>query len=90
MTFYSILGLYRNKNDFNLNKIENENENRVWKNSKIDPMNANIAFVLYNCNSTNHNQYKIRVFHNENLVKTDGCETAENCDLEDFIEYFRT
>lgn len=87
ITFISILGIFRNSNDFNLNRIEDENEKRLWRTSYIDPMNSNIAFILYKSNKE-QGKYRLRVFHNEKLVKTDGCKSTD-CDLDDFVEYFQ-
>lgn len=55
-------------------------------------MNSNIAFILYKCNKgswnkINNKNYVIRVFHNENLIKIDGCK-SEDCNLDDFLEHY--
>ncbi len=52
-------------------------------------MNSNIAFVLYNCKQNKvMPEYTMRVFHNENLIKVDGCDSL-NCKVKDFIKFFK-
>jgi hypothetical protein len=85
--FLSLLGVGKDENNFNFSNILIENTNRKFRVSKLDPMNSNIAFGLYKCQNSKYSNYTLRAFHNENLVKIEGCG-SENCDLFDFINYF--
>lgn len=67
---------------FNLTNVFDVNFNRNYRISYLDPMNSNIAVVLYECNSS-HAKYTLRAFHNEHLVKLNGCSSL-NCDLNEF------
>jgi hypothetical protein len=85
--FYTILGLGVSADDFNLNDIYTENVNRKFRGSFLDPLNSNIAFVLYRSDDVNGgNEYTIRVFLNENLVKIKPCKSTD-CKLEELVDF---
>jgi hypothetical protein len=88
LPFFATLGIGKDENNFNMNNILEENFNRKYRVTQIDPMNSNIAFVLYSC-SANQNlpPYTLRAFSNENLVKVDGCDSV-NCDLDQFLSFY--
>lgn len=90
--FYAILEINKDASNFDLNNIHNENVNRKYRSTFQDPMNSNVAFVLYKCNSVvDDNQhgyrYSVRVFHNENLIKLEACKTTD-CELRELVEHF--
>ena len=91
LSFYSTLGINRDKNNFDFNNILNENKNRKYRISFMDPMNSNIAFVLYKCSSKINNKivdkYLIRAFLNENIIKLEACQ-SEDCELHELINYY--
>ena len=84
--FLSLLGIGKDENNFDSINVLNENTNRKFRVSILSPMNSNIAFGLYKCQNSKSN-YTLRAFHNENLVKIDGC-SSEDCDLFEFINYY--
>lgn len=89
LPFLSNFGIGKSENDFNSSNIADENENRAYKLSKLDPMNSNIVFVLYSCesNSTSSKpEYIVRAFHNENLVKLEACKTTD-CRFDELSSY---
>jgi len=86
----AMLGIGQSEQNFNYSDVLTENKNRTFRSSQLTPMNANIAFVLYNCDSsasTNLPPYMLRVFHNEKLVKVNGCNSVD-CDLNNFLKYY--
>ena len=85
LSFFHALGIGKDDKNFNFNNIFEENQNRKYKLSVMDPMNSNVAFILYKCSSSN--QYAIRAFHNENLIKLEACRTVD-CHFDEFISHF--
>jgi hypothetical protein len=87
--FYTILGLGVSESDFDENDIFSENVNRKFRGTFLDPMNSNVALVLYRSEGENGqaNRYTVRAFHNENLVKIKPCKAAE-CELSELIDFF--
>ena len=88
LPFYAIMGIDKDPYNFNFSNITIENKNRKYRITQLDPMNSNIAFVLYECAINNVVKYKLRAFHNENLIKTEGCSSALDCDLDEFLNHF--
>ena len=89
LPFYAAMGIAKDATNFNPDNITAENVNRKYKVTRLDPMNSNIAIVLYECElpiEMNSRRYMIRAFHNENLVTLDGC-SSPNCDFGEFISY---
>ncbi len=78
----------RDKDNFNFSNITIENRNRIYKVTQLDPMNSNIAILLYECRENNLVSYKLRAFLNENLVKIDGCKSENICELDEFLSYY--
>jgi hypothetical protein len=96
LPFYANMGIGKDVNNFNYTNIEIENRNRSYRVSQMDPMNTNMAFVLYNCENNNNNNndtanssssnYILRAFLNEQLVKLDMCQ-SKDCTLDEFQAY---
>jgi len=79
-----ILGLY--KDDFELH-WDTDRElllKREYRTSHICPFSANVAFILYKCDSN----YKVEVLHNEGQVKFEKCNNQAFCPFEDFVKMF--
>ena len=53
----------------------------------MDPMNSNIAFVLYECRKKKRVKYLLKAFLNENQIKIDGCK-SDICELDEFLSYY--
>jgi hypothetical protein len=87
LPFFAVMGIANNTNNFNFNNIVIENKNRTYKISKLDPMNSNIAFVLYNCEEDADSPYKVRAFHNENLIQLNGCSSTD-CRFNEFSQFY--
>lgn len=89
LPFFAVMGIGKSQDNFDFTNIVQENSNRKYKITKIDPMNSNIAFVLYKCTgNSGMPKYTLRAFHNEELIKTDGCRSKTSCSLEEFVNYF--
>jgi hypothetical protein len=88
LSFLRALNLYQPGIEFYSENIEQLSEDRMWRLSKIDPLNSNIAFVLYQHDG--HDPYKpryiVKVFHNENQIKISGCNSYE-CDFDRFLNH---
>jgi hypothetical protein len=89
VSFLTTLKLYEPGPEFNSENIQTLNENRLWRLSKIDPLNSNIAFVLYKYNGLSEikPEYIIKVFHNEKQVRIAGCDGFA-CDFNSFFTYY--
>ena len=87
LPFYTTMGIAKDRNNFNFNNITIENKNRKYKVTRMDPMNSNIAFVLYECRKNGLSNYKLRIFFNENQIKIDGCN-SDICELGEFLTYY--
>jgi hypothetical protein len=91
LSFYSALEIAKNISDFDKDTILTENKNRSFRTSLLDPMNSNIAFILYQCFQFSNNQivskYTIRVFLNEKLIKLARCSSVD-CDLNEFFGFY--
>lgn len=81
LSFLSTLRIAKNEadSDFDPNDIGNENVNRKYKVGQINAVNTNLAFVMYDCrgNTKNMSDFNVRVFHNENLIKLDVCDSLD-------------
>lgn len=93
LPFLSNFGIGKSENNFNSSNIADENPNRAYKLSKLDPMNSNIVFVLYSCQSSTpgdtKSEYIVRAFHNENLVKLEACQTTD-CRFDELSSYLNS
>nr|XP_022917214.1 multiple inositol polyphosphate phosphatase 1-like [Onthophagus taurus]XP_022917215.1 multiple inositol polyphosphate phosphatase 1-like [Onthophagus taurus] len=78
------LGIYRDHNQLLANNFE-ENKNRQWKVSKIDPFGNNLAFILYTCNGTK----KVLTMHNENIIRLPACPKSDFCDVKTIEDYYK-
>jgi hypothetical protein len=88
LSFLRALNLYQPSIEFYSENIEHLSEDRLWRLSKIDPLNSNIAFVLYQYDgyAPYKPKYIVKVFHNENQVKISGCNSYE-CDFDKFLNH---
>ncbi len=92
--FYTALKISENKEDFNLSDIGTENKNRVFTTPDLDPMNSNIAFVVYKANfkgpyDSKFPRYYLKIFRNEKAISIAACGYEKNCDLKKFINYYK-
>jgi hypothetical protein len=88
LSFLTALNLYKPSDDFFDDKSQKV-DNRPWRLSKIDPLNSNIAFVLYKHSGSSDNkpEYMVKVFHNEKQIRIADCYSHE-CDFNLFFEYY--
>jgi multiple inositol-polyphosphate phosphatase/2,3-bisphosphoglycerate 3-phosphatase len=94
LPFYTLLGIARSKSDFNFADIAQENKSRLYRMSQLDPMNTNIAFVVYDCGGGggvggDKTKLRVRAFQNERLIKVDGCQSGESCGLDEFLKFYQ-
>jgi multiple inositol-polyphosphate phosphatase/2,3-bisphosphoglycerate 3-phosphatase len=78
----ALLGLYRDDAPLRANSSLECIQNRKWRTSVISPYAANLAFILYECNSTstaNASQYLVKLIHNEKEMFIPGCENNIYC-----------
>ena len=87
---YTAFGIARDKDNFNFSNITIENKNRKYKVTQLDPMNSNIAIMLYECHESDLVSFKLRAFLNENLIKVDGCKSENICELDEFLSYYES
>jgi hypothetical protein len=90
LSFFTTLGIGKDDKNFNFENLNEPNPDRKYRLSYLDPMNSNIALVLYKCNSgtTQENKYIVRAFLNENHIKLEACKTVD-CDLNEFVNHFK-
>lgn len=90
LSFLTAMQIGRDALNFDDEDVLNENINRKFRTSKNVPMNANMAFVLYKCESAKSSEspYKLRAFLNEHLIKIPGCKSLD-CELNDFVNYLK-
>ncbi len=90
VSFLRALNLFQPGLEFYSDNIEQLSENRLWRLSKIDPLNSNLAFVLYQYTGPDLHKpkYIIKVFHNEKQVRVTGCNSYQ-CDLDKFLSRSR-
>ncbi|CAF0730033.1 unnamed protein product [Brachionus calyciflorus] len=87
MSFLSSMGIGKSEDNFDYENILSENINREFKTSSINPTSSNIGFLLFKCDENSKKpNYLLRVFHNERLVKIDGCQSTD-CNLNEFLNY---
>ncbi len=87
LSVYNVLGIGFNGDypDLNYKSIDERHPYNGYWLSILDPMNANLAFVVYKCR---RDRFKVRVFLNENLIKLNGC-SEKDCDLNKFFDYYQ-
>ena len=86
MMMFTLLGLNKQTEPLMHDTYPEMSVNRSLHGSYRVPFAANFYFVLYGCPE---NVLKIQLYWNEQLVKVPGCTSAEDCDLDDFFNYFK-
>ena len=88
LSFLASMGIGKNEENFDYENIITENVNRNYRTSDLNPTNSNIGFLLFKCKKNiDKPKYLLRVFRNEYLIKTAGCQSSD-CDLTEFLNYF--
>ena len=86
----AMLGLFKDSVPLRADNFRQQGE-RQFRMSNMVPMSANVAFVLYKCNSTEDQfevEYKVQVLLNEELVGLPCCQGNKTCSLENFLLCF--
>ncbi|CAB4043015.1 multiple inositol polyphosphate phosphatase 1-like, partial [Paramuricea clavata] len=87
----TMLGLFDNGTALRADNFK-QSSNRKFPSTFV-PMSANIALVLYTCNSTEVNgkkpDHKVQILVNEKPVGLPCCQGNLNCSLDDFLTYFK-
>ncbi|XP_059483647.1 multiple inositol polyphosphate phosphatase 1-like isoform X2 [Neocloeon triangulifer] len=80
------LGLYRDKEPLQHHNFDQHKSSRLWRVGRIDSFAANLAAVLYSCESTP----KVLFLHQEQPVVVKGCpsEAPYLCPLQQLEELF--
>ncbi|CAB3359944.1 Hypothetical predicted protein [Cloeon dipterum] len=80
------LGLYRDKEPLWHHNFDHHKSSRLWRVGRIDSFAANLAAVLYSCDSTP----KVMFLHQERPVAINGCPSEEPflCPLETLEKLF--
>lgn len=91
VSLLTILGLFRDTVPLRADNYIQQNK-RLFMISNMVPMSANIAFVLYSCNSTEKAgklEYKLQVLVNEKPVTLSCCHGNITCGLDKFLSCFK-
>lgn len=87
LSFLASLGVGKDTENFDYEHITKENPNREFKTNFLNPTNSNIGFLLFKCDEKKSStKYLLRVYLNEKLIKTDGCQSSD-CNLTEFLNY---
>ena len=94
MPFLAAMEIAKDESNFDYENIEQENRDRLFKASEIDPMNSNIAFVLYRTSfkksvAARFPRYYLKAFRNEKAIRLKACGYEKNCDLKKFLSYYK-
>lgn len=87
LSFLASLGIGKDSENFDFENITKENLDRKFKTNFLNPTNSNIGFLLFKCDEKSQIKYLLRVYLNEKLIKTDGCQSSD-CNLTEFLNYF--
>ena len=90
ISLLTMLGLFQNTTQFRADNYQ-QNEKRAFTSNKV-PMSANVAVVLYECNSTETAgklEDKLQVLVNEEPVALPCCDGKMTCDLDKFLSCFK-
>lgn len=92
--FLTAMNIGNDKGNFNLTNIAKENKRRGFRVFDLDPMNSNIAFVVYKAQfkepmATHSPNYFVKIFRNERAIGIKACGHEKNCDLMRFLEYYK-
>ena len=89
---YALLGLFQVSEKLRADNFDKVGPTQQYRTSQIVPFGANIAFVLYKCNSAAAadpiHQFKLQVFVNERLVVLPCCGSESLCPLAKFLHYY--
>lgn len=94
--FFTALRIADNMANFNLSNIVQENKRREFTTPDLDPMNSNIAFVVYKANfkrpydGSKLPKYYVKIFRNERAIRLPACGYEKNCDLQMFLKYYKS
>ena len=91
VSLLTILGLFKDSVPLRADNYIQQNK-RQFMISNIAPMSANIAFVLYACNSTEKAgklEHKLQVLVNEKPVALSCCHGNTTCGLDEFLMCFK-
>lgn len=91
VSLLTILGLFNDSVPLRADNYIQQNK-RQFTISNMVPMSANIAFVLYACNSTEKAgklEYKLQVLVNEKPVALSCCHGNITCGLGEFLSCFK-
>ena len=91
VSLLTILGLFRDSVPLRADNFIQQSK-RQFMISNIVPMSANIAFVLYACNSTEKAgklEHKLQVLVNEKPVALPCCHGNTTCGLDEFLMCFK-
>ncbi|XP_050297794.1 multiple inositol polyphosphate phosphatase 1 [Anthonomus grandis grandis] len=77
------LGLYKDAEPLTADKYDAMSE-RKWKTSLIDSFGTNLAFVLYDCDTTK----KVLTLHQENIVRLPCCPDQDLCDYKQITDHY--
>lgn len=88
------MNIGNDKANFNLTNIAKENKRRDFRVFDLDPMNSNIAFVVYKAQfkepvAAHFPSYFVKIFRNERAIGIEACGHEKNCDLIRFLQYYK-
>ena len=87
ISLLTMLGVFQNTTHLRADNYQ-QNDKRTFKSNKV-PMSANVAVVLYTCNSTKKaGKDKVQVFVNEEPVAVPCCDGKITCELDKFLSCF--
>lgn len=90
ISLLTMLGVFQNTTRLRADNYQ-QNDKRTRFKSNMVPMSANVAVVLYACNSTNEAgklEYKVQVLVNEEPVAVPCCDGKITCGLDNFLSCF--
>ena len=87
ISLLTMLGFFQNTTRFRADNYQ-QNEKRDFTSNKVT-MSANVAVVLYECNSTGKLEYKLQVSVNEEHVALPCCDGKMTCGLNKFLSCFK-
>ena len=87
---YALLGLFKDAEELRADNFAKQRF-RKYRTSLVAPFGANIAFVLYSCNDSEHENslkdFQVQVYVGEKLVPL-SCGDDVSCTLADFLSLY--
>ena len=87
---YALLGLFKDKEELRADNFAKHNS-RKYRTSFVVPFGANIAFVIYSCDSSQHkntlDNFQLQVYVGEKLIQL-PCGDEISCPLVDFLNIY--